>query len=183
MKTITFNNINYIIGQNAQENWDILDLVVAGRGDARGVYVVNSQGGVHKYDDQSSGADSIITTIGDTTPSSSTIRGFASTRMYNYNNIDRKKFNQFEILAESSTDIDSSFKLGAVTENIDSEFLLKNGDSINVTKGEDVAVRGRIGNKRAYGIQFRLQNTSGRPKFKGLKVSGSETFRSTNKAE
>ena len=25
MKTITFNNINYIIGQNAQENWDILD--------------------------------------------------------------------------------------------------------------------------------------------------------------
>jgi len=25
MKTITFNNINYIVGQNAQENWNILD--------------------------------------------------------------------------------------------------------------------------------------------------------------
>ncbi len=25
MKTITFNNINYVIGQNAQENWNILE--------------------------------------------------------------------------------------------------------------------------------------------------------------
>ena len=39
------------------------------------------------------------------------------------------------------------------------------------------------GNKRAYGMQFRLQNTECRPIFKGVKVSASETFRSINKAE
>ena len=52
-----------------------------------------------------------------------------------------------------------------------------------MVSGGDVALRGRIGNKRAYGMQFRVQNTSGRPKLKGIKVSAAETFRSTNKAE
>ena len=165
------------------ENWDILDLIVAGNGDARGVYVVNSQGGVHRYDDNTTGVDSTITEIGVTTPVPTGVKGFAETRMFNYNNIDRKKFNQFEVLSESPSDVFSSFKLGATTENIDSNFLLKNGDVVSMSKGEDVAVRGRIGNKRAYGIQFRVQNTLGSPKFKGIKVSGAETFRSTNKAE
>ena len=168
---------------NIQSNWNILDLIVAGRGDARGVYVVNSQGGVHRYDSSTSGIDSVIATIGETTPTTNHIQGFATTRMFNYNNIDRKKFNQFEVLTESNSDTASSFRLGAVTENIDSSFLLKNGATINTDKGEDVAVRGRIGNKRAYGIQFRVQNTTGTPRIKGIKVSGTETFRSTNKAE
>ena len=99
--------------------------------------------------------------------------------------IDRKRFNSFEVLAESDKDDSNgaSFRLGGITENIDSEFLMNSGQSFSISKGEDVALRGRIGNKRAYGMQFRIQNTSGRPKFKGVKVSASETFRSTNKAE
>ena len=106
--------------------------------------------------------------------------------MFNLNSIDRKKFNNFQVLAESDKDDTSggaNFRLGGITENLDSEFLLNNGDSYNISKGEDIALRGRIGNKRAYGIQFRLQNTEGRPIFKGVKVSASETFRSINKAE
>jgi hypothetical protein len=32
-------------------------------------------------------------------------------------------------------------------------------------------------------MQFKIQETLGRPKFKGLKVAAAETFRSINKAE
>lgn len=166
-------------------DWNILDLVVAGRGDARGVYVVNSRGGVHKYDDGVLGDDSIITDIpipGETaTPELKNIQGLASTRMYNLGSIDRKRFNNFEVFAESSSDESATFTLGAVTENIDKNFRL---NTFNIAQtNEDVALRGRIGNKRAYGMQFKVQETLGRPKFKGLKVAAAETFRSINKAE
>jgi hypothetical protein len=167
------------------EDWNILDLVVAGRGDARGVYVVNSKGGVHRYDDGVLGDDSIITDIpipGETsTPELKNIQGVASTRMYNLGAIDRKRFNNFEIFAESSIDESATFTLNAVAENIDQNFRL-NTYTIS-DKNEDVALRGRIGNKRAYGMQFKVQETLGRPKFKGFKVAAAETFRSINKAE
>ncbi len=177
----TANNIGFAIN----EDWNILDLVVAGRGDARGVYVVNSKGGVHKYDDGVLGDDSIITDIpipGETsTPELKNIQGVASTRMYNFGAIDRKRFNNFEVLAESSADESATFTLGAVAENIDQNLRL---NTFNIAQAnEDVALRGRIGNKRAYGMQFKIQETLGRPKFKGLKVAAAETFRSINKAE
>jgi hypothetical protein len=167
------------------EDWNILDLVVAGRGDARAVYVINSRGGVHKYDDGVLGDDSIITDIpipGETsTPELKNIQGAATTRMYNLDDIDRKRFNNFELFAESSDDEPATFTLSAVAENIDSNFRL---NTFNIAQtNEDVALRGRIGNKRAYGMQFKIQETLGRPKFKGLKVAASETFRSINKAE
>jgi len=184
-----WESIDYVSEQSSSTNfainpdWNILDLVVAGRGDARGVYVVNSKGGVHRLDIGLSGTDSVITEIGVTDPSSKNTNGFATTRMYNLNSIDRKRFENFEILAESSVDASATFRLGAVAENLDSEFLLNNGNAYSIaTKGEDVAIRGRIGNKRAYGMEFKLQNTTGRPRFKGFKVAASETFRSINEA-
>lgn len=184
-----WESIDYVSEQSSSTNfainpdWNILDLVVAGRGDARGVYVVNSKGGVHRLDIGLSGTDSVITEIGVTDSSSKNTNGFATTRMYNLNSIDRKRFENFEILAESSVDASATFRLGAVAENLDSEFLLNNGNAYSIaTKGEDVAIRGRIGNKRAYGMEFKLQNTTGRPRFKGFKVAASETFRSINEA-
>jgi hypothetical protein len=169
------------VGHGIEENWNILDLVVAGRGNARGVYVVNSKGGVHRYDNVVLGEDAVITEIGLTTPSLKNIQGFSTTRMYNFGDIDRKRFNNFELMAEASEDETAFFRMAGVTENIDSNFIVKDIDISS--KEEDVAIRGRIGNKRAYGMQFRLQNTRGRPKFKGLKVAAAETFRSLNKAE
>jgi hypothetical protein len=39
-----------------------------------------------------------------------------------------------------------------------------------------------IGNTRAYGIQLKISNTTGRPRIKTVKVSGVDAFKSTNKA-
>ena len=48
--------------------------------------------------------------------------------------------------------------------------------------GEDVSIRGRIGNRRGHGIQFTFNNTTGRPRIRAVQVQGSESFRSTQKA-
>jgi hypothetical protein len=48
--------------------------------------------------------------------------------------------------------------------------------------GEDVSIRGRIGNRRGYGLQFTINNTSGRPRIRAIETEGSTAMRSTQKA-
>jgi hypothetical protein len=55
-----------------------------------------------------------------------------------------------------------------------------NGSALAVD--EDVSIRGRIGNRRGYGIQFTINNTSGRPRIRAIEVEGSVSMRSITKA-
>ena len=100
--------------------------------------------------------------------------------------MDRKRWNNFELHLQSSIDNESNLDISAELENIDATVDLGTLKSLNsgsnLAPDEDVSVRGRIGNKRAYGMQITLNNTVGRPRFRGLKVGGAEAFRSTNKA-
>jgi hypothetical protein len=52
-----------------------------------------------------------------------------------------------------------------------------------VQRMDDVSVRGRIGNKRSYGLQMTLTSVLGRPRFRSLRVSASEAFRSTSSVQ
>ena len=88
---------------------------------------------------------------------------------------------------ESSDSASSDFTISGETENPDSTLTLGrlsdpkyNGSALQAT--EDVSIRGRIGNNRGYGIQFTINNTTGRPKIRTIKVQGSTAFRSTVKA-
>ena len=115
------------------------------------------------------------------------IQAVARTRQFTTGRIDRKKWNDFEIHAESG-EVPTDFSISGNTENIDENNIdLKtlhqlNGGSDLEANG-DVAIRGRIGNKRAYGFDIEITRITGRPKLRAVKVSGVETFRSTNKAE
>ena len=74
----------------------------------------------------------------------------------------------------------------AETENPDFDLPLGTlSDFVGSTLEEagDVSIRGRIGNRRGYGIQFTINNTTGRPKIRAIEADGSISFRSTNKAE
>ena len=109
--------------------------------------------------------------------------------MYTYGDIGRKKFNSFDIQAEAS-DVQADFSIKIQTENIDidltnEESSLGNastylGNSIPIN--EDIAIRGRIGNMRAYGAQIQIQNTLGKPSIRSIKTSATQTFRSSNSA-
>jgi len=167
--------------------FDFENLIVAGDKSNRAVYAVNSLGGVHRIESRLDGVDQITadpSTLG--AISSLTIPASITTRQFNLKSLDRKKWNSFEIHAESSAERDSEFTISAETENIDYNLRLGtlsdrlNGNSLS--RGEDVSIRGRIGNSRAYGIQFTLDGISGRPKIKSIKTTGAQAFRSTNTA-
>lgn len=171
------------------------NLIIAGKGERRGLYVVNNDGGVHLIagneaefsNNAKNGFDTVITTIGSTLASSVLINGEIKTRMYTFNDIDRKRYNSFEIHSDSPLFGPTDYQIDFPTENIDSDTTLGTLQSYNggvtLPAGEDVAIRGRIGNKRAYGGQFRIINKEGKPSIRAIKLSAAETFRSTNKTE
>ena len=170
-------------------DFDILDLVVSGKGTSRAVYAVNTEGGVHRLEDptQNSGFDSVITELGETSGTSVAIDARARTRLFNLGVIDRKKWRGFEIHTESD-DVPTDFDITANTENIDQEninlgSLRSLNDNVQLPADEDIAIRGRIGNERAYGLDIEISNTTGRPKLRAVKVTGILTFRSDIKAD
>lgn len=169
----------------ANTSWDFTHLVVGGADSQRGVYCINRNGGVHRYEARSDDTDNYVIQVGEEAVSTQ-VDSSVVTRMFVLNSIDRKKWNNFELHIESSSTNISDGNLEAITENIDDIIDLGtisdlNGEEIPIA--EDVSLRGRFGNRRAYGLQFKLTATKGRPKFRSLKVAGTKTFRSLQKAE
>ena len=162
-------------------DFDIQDMIVAGDGDDRGVYVVNTLGGVHKLDGSTNGFDSVITQIGGSEQRVD-ISSEITTREYNGGIIDRKKWSSFEMQCESSPELVSDFKITGITTNLDKTLDLQNLSTYNggeqLPAGEDVSIRGRIGNPRGYSLQMKIEPTLGRPKIKIIKASGTKTFKS-----
>ena len=166
--------------------WDFTHLTVAGKGQDRGVYAINKTGGVHKIEGGTGGNDVYVVQVGAVAKSAAVVSS-AVTRMFTLKSIDRKKWNNFELHIESEAGLASNGNLSIETENVDSNIDLGTLASFNngsqLTAGEDYSIRGRIGNRRAYGLQFTLDTTFGRPKFRSLKVAGARTFRNPATAE
>ena len=167
-------------------NWDIENLIVAGEGINRGVYAINQLGGIHRLDTRLDGRDRVVTAIG--VPSNTYgIPASITTRQYTLGTMDRKRFNQFEMHVESSSTNVSNFDITAETENPDANIGLQSLsdyiDGETLAAGEDVSIRGRIGNRRGYGIQFTVNNTQGRPRIRAIEANGAISFRSTTSAE
>jgi len=166
--------------------WDVENLIVAGRGDERGVYAVNALGGVHRLDYREDGLDRVVAEIGgdDITYD---IKSSMTTRQYTIGTMERKKWKEFDLHVQSSDDYRSDLTITAETENPDANFNLGTLSSYNdqntLAEGEDVSIRGRIGNRRGYGLQFTFNNTTGRPRIRAIETDGSASFRSTTKAD
>ena len=173
-------------------NFEYKKLIVAGDGENRGVYILSTNGGIHRLDVLDQGNDRVITEVATgsedpddlvTTPG---IEGEMVTRMFTNQTIDRKKWNNFEMQVQSHIDLKSDFFITGITENVDDTIDLKQLSSyLNnelLPEDEDVSIRGRIGNRRAYGFQFKIDRTTGRPRVRSLKVAAAEAFRSIREA-
>ena len=166
-------------------DWEYSELTVAGEGDKRSVYAINRNGGVHQYESRIDDRDLYIVQVGGTFTNSQVLSS-AITRMFNLNSLDRKKWNNFDLHIQSSENNTSDADLEAITENIDDIIDLSSISDLNgspLAIDEDVSLRGRFGNRRAYGLQFKLTTTKGRPRLRALKVAGATSFRSLDKAE
>jgi len=173
------------IDQVADTDFHISNLLVVGEGNARGVYAVNDLGGVQKLDERVDGVDRVITQVGGQQKNINA-SGSLTTRQYTFGSLERKNWKQFEMHIESGASTVSNFDISAETENPDFDLPLGTlSDFVGSTLEEagDVSIRGRIGNRRGYGIQFTINNTTGRPKIRAIEADGSISFRSTNKAE
>ena len=170
-------------------NWDISNLIVGGKKSDRAVYAINSLGGLHRLDARVQSKDLLATSIpvsGAEAEVPYDIPASVTTRQFTLGSMDRKRWNNFELHVQSSADESSDLSISAELENLDTTVDLGRLRTLNsgttLDPDEDVSVRGRIGNKRAYGMQVTLNNTVGRPRFRGIKVGGAEAFRSTNTA-
>ena len=87
---------------------------------------------------------------------------------------------------ESGESTTSDFDISAETENPDATFTIGTLNSFvgsALPEAEDVSIRDRIGNRRGYGLQFTINNTTGRPKIRAIEADGAISFRSTEKAQ
>jgi hypothetical protein len=157
--------------------WNVRNLIRAGAGSLNKLYAVNSFGGIHVLEDREDNNDVLITQIGESA-TAYPIQSYMTTRQYTAGTMDRKRYNSFELQAESSdsnvSDIDVSFE----AENPDSVNQLDSlsdllGETLAVS--EDASVRGRIGNIRGYGGQLTLTPTLGRPKIRAVRLTSQLT--------
>jgi hypothetical protein len=155
-----------------QTGWEIDNFVVAENSGLASLYTVSPNGSIHIVDSREDGNDNLSLFAG----VSATIYPISSsvtTRQYNYKMMDRKKFNSYEFHIESSASESSNATFSAEVENPDSTIDLGTLSSLlgsNLAVAEDASLRGRIGNKRGYGIQMTVTPTNGRPKLRAVKV-------------
>jgi hypothetical protein len=172
------------IDQVNNDNYQVSNLLVLGEGDKRGVYAVNDIGGIHRIDHRVDGVDRVITQIGGTEESIQ-ISGELTTRQYTLGTLDRKRWKQFDLHVQSSDTNTSDLNINFETENPDSTGNIGTLSHFNneaLAISEDVSIRGRIGNRRGYGIQFTFNNMIGRPIIRAIEVEGATTMRSITKA-
>ena len=189
---LVFNFINKqweSVDSTSDVDWDIKNLIVAGKKGDRAVYAVNALGGLHRVDARPDGVDRLATTIpvqGEQDGVIYSIPAEVTTRQFTFNDFGRKRWSEFEMHVQSSASEQSDFDISAEVENIDAEVNLNTLSSYidgSLEVDEDVSIRGRIGNRRGYGIQFTINNTQGRPRVRGIKVSGAPASRSTTSVQ
>jgi len=167
-------------------NFHITNMFVAGEEADRGVYTTNDIGGINQIEARDSGDDSVVLEVGGS-ESVIDVPGVATTRQFTLGTLDRKKWKSFEMHVESAELRQSNFDISAELENLDRTIPVgslsgfNNGSNLEV--GDDISIRGRLGNPRAYGVQFTINNTVGRPKLRAIKTDGIESFRTVEKAD
>jgi hypothetical protein len=168
-----------------QNGWNVREFIRAGAGGLNSLYVVNKDGGIHILDYREDDKDVVNLQIGGTAtyyPINSELK----TRQYTGGTMDRKRFNSFELQAQSSDSNVSDIEIAFITQNPDSsEYLQSLSDMLEETLpiSEDASARGRIGNVRGYGGQFVFQPTIGRPKIRTIKIAAQLTDQGINSKE
>ena len=167
-------------------NFHITNMFVAGEEADRGVYTTNDIGGINQIEALESGEDSVVLEVGGL-ENAVGVAGVATTRQFTLGTLDRKKWKSFEMHVESSELRQSDFNISAELENLDRTITVGSlsgfNNGSNLAEGEDISIRGRLGNPRAYGVQFTINNTLGRPKLRAVKTDGIESFRTVEKAD
>ena len=162
----------------------ITDFVTAGAGARNDLYAVSSSGGIHKMEAVDSPTDSISAEFGSSSTTSPSINSSLTTRGYDIETQERKRFSDFQMQMQSfPAGSPSSFDVSFSTEDPDNALPIVNtstliGNLQNSNNEEETAnVRGRLGGLRGYTGTMILTRTLGSPKVHSVKVSGAVSNR------
>jgi hypothetical protein len=162
----------------------ITDFVTAGAGVRNDLYAVSSSGGIHKMEAVDSLTDSISAEFGSSSTTSPSINSSLTTRGYDIETQERKRFSDFQMQMQSfPAGSPSSFDVSFSTEDPDNALPIVNtstliGNLQNSDNEEETAnVRGRLGGLRGYTGTMILTRTQGSPKVHSVKISGAVSNR------
>lgn len=163
----------------------IQNLIVGSAGERSALYAVSQNGGIHQIDSGESNSDIIAI---NNEIQSFPISSYVSTRGYDLNTLERKRFTdaqiQIQTLAGQTSDMDISF----VAEDPDNEGNSQSIATIGSLLGsplvpstsneeETATLRARVGGIRGIVGSIKLTRITGSPKVHSLKLAGSVTNR------
>jgi len=158
----------------------IRELIVGKEGSQNALYLTTEEGGVHKVDGFE-GGDVVSMTAGQAIPATIPIVSQVTTRQYDAESLDRKKFSRAEFHIKSGSETVTDGDITFITEDPDSTSSATSISSLigsTLPANEDSSLRMRV-NKRGFGIQADFKPNTGRPFLRAVKVDAQITDRAT----
>jgi len=143
-------------------------------------YLTTEEGGVHKVDGFE-GGDVVSMTAGQAVPTTIPVVSQVTTRQYDADSLDRKKFSRAEFHIKSGSETVTDGDITFITEDPDSTSAATSISSLigsTLPADEDSSLRMRV-NKRGFGVQADFKPNTGRPFLRAVKVDAQVTDRST----
>lgn len=164
----------------ADSRWNILNFHISRAGQRNDLYVVNTQGGVHKIDAADRDSDILAIVPGEANeelPTAWELR----TRAYDGASPERKRFEEVQVLVEASGQpCDATFAFS--TEDPDSEQAVGSVTGSlgeNLASEESASLRLRCGGFRGHSAVLSMTAGFGRPKLKNTMVKAKSTNKQT----
>jgi hypothetical protein len=158
----------------------IRELIVGKEGSQNALYLTTEEGGVHKVDGFE-GGDVVSLTAGQAIPATIPVVSQVTTRQYDADSLDRKKFSRAEFHIKSGSETVTDGDITFITEEPDSTSTATSVSSLigsTLPADEDSSLRMRV-NKRGFGIQADFKPNTGRPFLRAVKVDAQITDRAT----
>jgi len=163
----------------------IQNLIVGSAGERSALYAVSQNGGIHKIDALDVDTDQIAVNNTTTNPA---IQSYVSTRGYDLNTLERKRFTDAQVQIQTLAGQESNMDIAFIAEDPDNEANVQSIATIgsllggplvpsSINEEETATLRTRIGGVRGIVGSIKLTKIQGSPKVHSLKVAGSVTNR------
>ena len=162
-------------------NFNVLSFHVGRAGEANELYAVTTTGGVYQLTATGRMTDELINNTVSNEITEFTIPATVTTRQYDMNSLDRKKWNRAEIQVKSHSGAASDGGFSVEIEDPDSSVTLSDIGAIigtELPRDEGASIVTRIGNNRGWGASLVFSPTLGRPSLQSVRLRGMATFNS-----
>jgi len=158
----------------------VRDLLVGREGAKNALYLTTPEGGVHQVDGFD-GGDVVSVTAGQALPETIPVVSALTSRQYDVDSFDRKRFSRSELQVKSETNSTSNAAIKFIIEDPDAitdAVTISDRLGAELPADEEASIRQRV-RRRGFGCQIDFRPSSGRPFLRGMKVDARISDRKT----